>query len=335
MAQKLVLKGFCMLEKFNKFFIKRVIALFTLFFIINIVASLPSLNIFVDIFSHFKVQYFYISFFFLVSFVYLTFFNKKFIIGIALSLFIAGINYFSITPFVEKLPEAFGNKVLKIGLFNVHTRNKRVHLLLDEIYDNNPDIIILQEVNETWLNYVQGLKSNYPYFKEYPREDNFGIALYSKTPLKNAKVEFWGDYLVPVITAEIDNIEVYCVHTLPPVNKEYIKTRNEMLQKIGHILGSAPMKDQNVLIAGDFNTTLFSESYYFANPPLNSYPIYDAVKYLPKYKGSWNAYHLPFFRITLEHILTTHKIVPTKVYFEKQFGSDHLPVFAEFNILNP
>lgn len=53
-----------MLKKFNKFFIKRVIALFVLFFIINVAANLPSLNIFVDIFSHFKVQYFYISFFF-------------------------------------------------------------------------------------------------------------------------------------------------------------------------------------------------------------------------------------------------------------------------------
>lgn len=322
-----------MLQKFNKFFIKRVIFLFVLFLTVNIIANLPSLNIFSDIFSHFKVQYFYISFFFLFSFIYLAFFNKRFIAGVVLSLFVPCMNYFSIAPFVEKLPIAPKGKVLKVGLFNVYTGNKRVQLLLDEIYDNDPDIIILQEVNKTWLNYIQGLKNKYPYFMEHPREDNFGIALYSKTPMKDAEVEFWGDYSVPVITAKVGDIKIYCVHTLPPVNLEYLNARNKMLQKIGRILKSASTNSENVIVAGDFNTTIFSKAYNFTNPLLNSYPIYDAIEYLPKYNGSWNAYHPPFFRITLEHILSTQDIVPAKVYFEKRFGSDHLPVFAELNIV--
>lgn len=117
------------------------------------------------------------------------------------------------------------------------------------------------------------------------------------------------------------------------MNLGYLDARNKMLRKIREILDKASSKGENVLVAGDFNTTIFSRAYSLANPPLNFHPIYDAVKYLPKYKGSWNAYHPPFFRVTLEHILTTQNLVPKKVYFDKRFGSDHLPVFAEFNII--
>lgn len=341
MAQKLLLNhiiknwshNLSMLEKFNKFFIKRVIVLFILFFAVNIVANLASLNIFVDILSHFKVQYFYISFLFLFSFVYLCFVNKKFIIGVILSFCLVYSNYSTISPYYKNLSNIPKGETLKVGLFNVLTSNKHYDKLLDEIKLQNPDIVILQEVDNAWVSNIQSLKKEYPYYKNYPREDNFGISLYSKIPLKNIATEFWDAYSVPVMVADTGEIKIYCTHTLPPASFDYIKTRNKMLQRIGEILGKAPHRGENVLVAGDLNTTSFSKAYRLANPSLNSYPIYDAINYIPAAKGTWNAKHPPFFRITLEHILTTENIVPTKTTLGNPFGSDHLPVFAEFIIL--
>lgn len=50
------------------------------------------------------------------------------------------------------------------------------------------------------------------------------------------------------------------------------------------------------------------------------------------HEGSWNTYHLPILRITVEHILSTKDITPIEYKQGKFFGSDHFPVFVEFSL---
>jgi len=325
------------LQKFNNEFKKRIILLFILFVIANIFANLPSLNIFVDILSHFKVQYFYISILFTLCFLYFSFFNKKFTIGLLISFIILIFNYLEISKYCIK-PDTDLKSDIKIVLFNVLTSNKKYDKLINEIYLKSPDVVILQEVNKAWLKNIESIKTIYPYFVDCPRDDNFGLSLYSKYPLSNAVAEYWTDRYVPIIRAQIKKDEtlvtIYCVHTLPPVNNEYILTRNNMLLKINNILHKASKDGENIIIAGDFNTTIFSPAYKkIIDPPFNSnITIYDAIRYLPKIEGTWNAYHLPVFRITLEHILSIPPVVPVKTGLGHKIGSDHFPVFAEFAI---
>lgn len=272
-----------------------------------------------------------------MCFLYFSFFNKKILTGLIISFIILLFNYFEISKCCIK-PDVALKSDIKLGLFNVLTRNKHYDKLLYEINFKNPDIVILQEVNEAWLNNIEALKKDYPYFINHPREDNFGISPYSKYPLKNPTVEFWSDHYVPVIRAQIEKdktfVTLYCVHTLPPVSNECILTRNNMLLKINNVLNNAWKNGENVIIAGDFNTTIFSEAYKrIIDTPLNSYIIYDAIKYVPKMEGTWNAFHLPVFRITIEHILSIPPVFPIKTEFGHNIGSDHFPVFTEFAIL--
>ncbi len=329
-------------EKLNGYLSSRVVFLFFVFIVVNVVANINSYSLFVDILSQFKVQYFYIGILFTIAFLYLCFVNKKFTAGAVLSVLITGFNYIDTSSSyrefhlncVTRIPE----NNLKIGLFNVLTSNDKYHLLLKEIKTNNPDIVILQEVDKNWLQNFGELKENYPNFIEYPREDNFGIAIYSKMPLSDKKIEYWSNHEIPVISTKIQKgnkiIKIYGIHTLPPTSKSYILTRNEMLTKIGEILGQASIDKEHIIVAGDLNTTFFSKAYSLANPPLNSAVIHDALRYAPKFKGSWNTAFVPFLRITLEHILSTGDIQPINAGFGESIGSDHLPVFAEFDVLN-
>lgn len=319
------------LKKFNLFFTKRIILLFIIFAVINILAHLPVLNLYVDIMSHFKLQYYYISFLFIAAFIYLCFFNRKFIFLFGLSVLICLINFIEINKYYYNSDKTSSGQGIKISLFNVYTANRNFNSVLDEIKVNNPDIVILQETDKLWLENVSILKEQYPYYKEQAREDNFGIALYSKIKFIFSDTEEWTEYLLPVIRADFDyknsTLSLYCVHTLPPANKEYINTRNEMLNQINSII--MKNKDKNIIIAGDLNTTVYSYAYkkFIASTKITDAQTKKGIK-----DGTWSTLYIPFFRLPLEHILVTDKIKINSYKLGKNIGSDHFPVHAYIDI---
>lgn len=319
-------------DNFNRFITKRGIILFSIFIIINILANIPSQNHTTEILSHFKLHYFYIGIIFSIIFLYLSIFNRKFVLGIIVSILIILINFSDLRPyFFQTNYNITNHNTLKLGLYNVLTSNNKYNILLEEIKKENPDIIILQEVDRYWLLGVSELKKQYPYYIEQERDDNFGIALYSKYPFINSKIEEWTEYDLPAANAKIDingrEIQIYGVHTLPPLQKEYFLIRNEMLKQINEIINN---HSKNLIIAGDFNTTAFSPVY---KKYIKATNINDAQTISGNiHEGSWNTYHLPILRITVEHILSTKDITPIEYKQGKFFGSDHFPVFVEFSL---
>lgn len=321
------------IEKFNNFFIKRIVFLMICFILVNVVANVSSESLITDLFSHFKLQYFYLAIFFLFSFSYLSFFKKKFILFAIVSILIMGINFVSLKPFFNQSFSINGhNKDIRVGLFNVLTSNKKYALVIKEIENENPDIVIAQETNSLWLENIASLKEKYPFFIEHPRDDNFGIALYSKLPILEKSVEFWTEDEVPVVKVlfekENKRILLYAVHTLPPVSKEYFLTRNEMLKNINQIIVQNNKK--NIIIAGDFNTTNYSPNYKKYIGDANIFDAY--IKLGNIFDGSWNVKHPPFMRITLEHVLSTKDITPITYKKGSDIGSDHFPVFVDFSL---
>ncbi len=314
-------------EKLYNFIKFRAVILLIIFFIINIIASLPFINHVTEILSHFKLQYFYCAVLFFIIFI--SFFNKKFIWGIVLSLILIFLNLFDLIPYFIRTPDVHYENSLKIGLFNVLTSNWHYTKVIQEIKNNKPDILIMQEVNDIWVEELNIIKKEYPYTIEYPLNlGNFGIALYSKFPIINFSIEDWTDYNLPVINAKIQKDEnvfnIYAIHTLPPLKKDYFIRRNEMFKKINYI---AQHENKNLIIAGDLNSTAFSPVYkkYIKSLPLNDAQTKKGNIHI----GSWSAFYPAFLRVTLEHILTSEDIQVKSYKNGNKIGSDHFPVFAE------
>ncbi len=318
-----------MKSKIDNYLKTRGLFFFIVFIFFNIAGLLPLENIAIDIFSHFKFQYILINIFFLFLFVYLSFQNRKFLICSFVSLILICFNFADVTVYLGKSEVVKSDNAIKLALFNVLTKNDKYNQLKLMINEQKPDIIILQEVDEVWLENIKELKKDYPYFLEYPRLDNFGIALYSKFPLRKPKIETWTDYEVPVITAEIKSngniLKIYGVHTLPPTGNEYFRVRNEMLSKINEIFSDS---NHPLIIAGDLNTSVYSISY---KKYIKSSNLKDAQILAKTLKGTWNAKHFPFMRISLEHVLISPEIKIQSFDIGKNFGSDHLPVFVDLS----
>jgi endonuclease/exonuclease/phosphatase (EEP) superfamily protein YafD len=92
-----------------------------------------------------------------------------------------------------------------------------------------------------------------------PREDNFGIALYSKLPFTKCNVVELGQAGVPSIVAEFDiqgqTLTVLGTHALPPIDNAYSWFRNNQIEAVATYLVS--VAGPKVLL-GDLNMTPWS-----------------------------------------------------------------------------
>ena len=93
---------------------------------------------------------------------------------------VAGLNLLWVWPCLDiasNLPA--GGKVATVLLANVQTSNRDYARVLERIREADPDIVILQEVDERWIHAMGELRERFSEHYELPREDNFGIAVYT------------------------------------------------------------------------------------------------------------------------------------------------------------
>ena len=106
---------------------------------------------------------------------------------------------------------------------NVKQKNKKYQKLIKQIKKHNPDILLVTETNAQWLKELQSITSEkYQYKKEYPLENTYGIALYSKFPLQETSVEFLVSDTIPSIHTKVNlpnntQIQLYAIHPTPPI----------------------------------------------------------------------------------------------------------------------
>jgi endonuclease/exonuclease/phosphatase (EEP) superfamily protein YafD len=224
--------------------------------------------------------------------------------------------------------ESQGGTRLRLAAINVHTENKRSDLVLEFLQSADADVILLMEVNERWMNALEPLRTKYAQVIAQPREDNFGIALFSRLPLTNSEVVEFGKAEVPsiVTTLGVGEQEVFLLvtHPLPPGSAEYARLRNEQFREIAARVRRCAMP---AIVLGDLNSTSWSP--YFADLLRDS-----GLKNTSQGRGlfgSWPAW-LPLMRIPLDHCLVSSSIHVINTRLGPRVGSDHLPVVVELQI---
>ena len=74
-------------------------------------------------------------------------------------------------------------------LLSSNSRHDRVVALLR---DEQPDVVLLQEFTRAWRRGLAPVHDIYPHRHAFTREDNFGIALFSRHPLESVETRFFG-----------------------------------------------------------------------------------------------------------------------------------------------
>lgn len=280
---------------------------------------------YLDLFSHFRVQYLLG----LVVISLLLLIPRRYTSS-GLFAFVAMVNLYTIMPFYTDKPRPISasQSTFRIMSLNVNTKTGNIKLVTELIQQFNPHLIVLEEVSSRWIDGLQQIANDYPYSRTSPREDNFGIALFSKLPFSESEIVFFSDEKIPSIFAWMEvkkeKFLVVGTHPLPPVNKEYSRLRNEQLVELSKRIreGSLP-----VILLGDLNITPWS--YYFKRllreTGLQNSSIGRGIQ------ATWPT-HNPLLRIPIDHCLHSDEIAIIRKNVGPYVGSDHYPILIEFSL---
>ena len=250
------------------------------------------------------------------------------------NVFLGYIIFFSITYFSLFIDDSYshyeGTKKLTFLSANVNTANTHYSEFIDSVNEVTPDVILVLEVNKRWIDELRVLEKDYSYNKYFPREDNFGIALFSKHPFSNERFISLSTRSGPAIITDIQyadkSISLLGLHTLPPTSPLLFRHRNIQIENAVKVLETR--QTETKIIMGDLNSTPFSKGIK---------PIVDAgyrsgtAGFMPTWP---KLYSLALIQIDHIFCKTTNESIRLSKDIKRIDikGSDHFGVYAELKL---
>lgn len=222
---------------------------------------------------------------------------------------------------------------------NVLITNRNSKKFMEIIEKKDPDMILAMEVNSWWIEELQPLKKEYPYSMEYPAKNAYGMALYSKFRLTETEILFLSHSKVPSFNAIITlpsgkTFKFYGVHPVAPFpsdkyptnigDKSHSEKKEVALKKVGELVST---NTKPTIVAGDFNDVAWSKTSRLFGKNGN-------LKDVRIGRGLYNTFDAQsmIMRWPLDHFYVSENISVLDFETLPEFGSDHFPLFAKFQI---
>ena len=157
------------------------------------------------------------------------------------------------------------SNTLKLFSANVLQKNKDYQIVLNQISEKNPDVVLLMETDQSWKNAIHThLADKYPYQLLKPLDNTYGMLFYSQLPISNKKIRFLVDEEIPSMEAVITlpggaQFQLYAIHPTPPMPQHSPMSSDrdtEMMQTAFTITD----REIPVIVVGDFNDVPWSRT---------------------------------------------------------------------------
>lgn len=274
-----------------------------------------------DLFSHFTIQYLWVSIILLIT---LFIINRKCYPVFALLFASLILNVMNIVPHYRQMSTIpLPDRTIRISSININSLNNDWHSLKNYLANYKPDIVMFFEFTPEWGEKINSLNKIFPYGKAVLQKDNFGIGIISRRPLNKVEIRRETQLNLPFIAAtyEISNIPIIIVaaHSYPPISAYATQIRDAYLSRVADYI-----KDQSspTILCGDLNITPWSS--HFKNV-LRISKLTSATGQGPV--ATWPTF-FPFLRIPIDHCLTSAPIQIISYSIGPDIGSDHYPLEA-------
>lgn len=219
-----------------------------------------------------------------------------------------------------------GGQGLKVVTLNLNSQNRSTGLVLEFVRGWQPDLLVLEEYNWYWKNELEPLRVNYPYYWSAPRQDNFGIAIYSRYPLREMQTLYSGQASVPVLTGCVEvhgrQLSLMAAHTLPPISHFYSRLRDEQFLTMAEL---AARQDRPLLVVGDLNNTVWSHSF-------QDFLKRASLKATASECGMIATWPSALPIVQIDHALVSPDLGVKGCWRGSEVGSDHRPLVTELLI---
>ena len=275
-----------------------------------------------ELFTHFRVQWLCLQSLVLLLVLVL----RHWLLALVPAAFV-GINLAGVVPFYlpASQPPVEGPQIRAL-LANVHSANSEHDRLIALVRREQPDLFVVLEVNEEWIEALRELETDYPFGIRRPRSDNFGIAVYSRLPIVRSAAQEVADSRVPTLFVRIaapgGPLTVVATHTLPPVRSGYARRRNRHLRGLAKLIARTK---EPVLLLGDLNCTSWSPR--FRNLVARSRKLRDSRRGFGL-QPTWPQAN-PLLWIPIDHALVSEELSVRDRRTGPNIGSDHRPVILD------
>lgn len=161
------------------------------------------------------------------------------------------------------VPTAMMSRPPDIRVFhmNVWQPNNAYTAAIERALASDADVISVQEVAPCWAEaLVHGLADRYPYAHIEPRDNCYGIALFSRIPFHEVRtITLHGTPMIEALfTMNERPVRLLAVHATSPISYVHFQQRNRQLQALGHHLAQ---DDTATVLIGDLNTVPWDRAY--------------------------------------------------------------------------
>lgn len=276
-------------------------------------------SIYCEIFSHLRPVWCFMALVLLASLIVL-----KHKIGSIVSLILFLINLAPIAmlyiPESHQASDDQNSQHIRLLQMNVEGgKNHNYKAALELIKEYRPDIVGFSEITETWLKNMEGGLPDFPYRVAEPYHG--GIGVFSRLPLRDAKIEYFGTIRRPRVFTRVNvgekTITLFFAHPVIPLRGSREADLAETAREIH-------AESNPTILAGDLNCTPWS--YYFDKLKRDG-ALHDSEQGFG-FQPSWCTFW-PIALFPIDHCLMTKQFSTTSRNICKKIGSDHFPVYTE------
>ncbi len=295
--------------------------------------------IYLELLSHFQVQYFVLSLVLLGILLFLR--CRPFVYGGLFLCVMLAVPVLSWYPSpLQWVSVSDAAPQMRLLVANVNTKNREYEKVLDLVRAEQPDVAIFVEVDDEWKAQLDSLSDRFPYSSDQDHSYNRGILIYSLSSLNNTEARFFGsDENASVITqlniAE-QPVTLFATHPLPPFRLSYFHSRNRQMSEISQYL--AEVKSPMIL-AGDLNATMWSPYYRQWINLTRLHNARDGFGILPTWPAPSTYQPFPswltwLFCIPIDHFLVSRDIEVIDIHTGANTGSDHKPLIVDLRVMS-
>ncbi|HYH05773.1 MAG TPA: endonuclease/exonuclease/phosphatase family protein [Thermoanaerobaculia bacterium] len=230
---------------------------------------------------------------------------------------------------VKRVRKRDAEQCITVLMTNVRMENERHELVLETIAREDPDVVLAVEVDARWDEALTPLGQRYPYSVRHPRDNWYGMVLYSKLELIDPRIEFLVQDDIPSIQTRLRlrsgvELTLHGLHPRPPepIRNQPSSPRDAELVIVGRAIGDD--RHGPTIVAGDLNDVAWS-------PTSELFVRLSGLLDPRAGRGFYNTYNAnnPLFRYPLDHVFHSNHFKLVRIERQPWVGSDHFPMLIE------
>lgn len=225
------------------------------------------------------------------------------------------------------------NTYLAFKVMQIRLDGKKpdVQKVLDAVAKENAEIVCIENISSDWMVKFNEQETEHRYRALFPREDEYGICIYSRAPLRGSRRKSLGADKIPIVLTSIHYDYGWfnlVVARLPdPVDGPGLDKRNAQAEALANVVKGLPGRK---ILVGNFNMTPYSMTFGKMKGIAELQDTRQGIGIQPNWHWPSDAeLDVYFLRFPVDHILVNSQVGTKSRRIGADFGATHRPIVAE------